>query len=149
MNGSTFSFDDFLSLNGAELVAYAEPFVTSQKDHVPIAVYEVLANKLGELSDIHTVYALELCMQIDPQEFVSHAIGFLSHPNPSVCCTASRLIEALPTESLTSDLVARIADTPVVELTTLHVRTGKPIQVGTNKNFIDRLLAKHNCSGAK
>lgn len=142
MSEFTFDCEHFLSLSDSEVVKYAEPFVTTQADKVPDSAYEILAGKFDQMSDVQTVYALEICMRIAPQEFVSQTVEFLSHPDSSVCCTASRLIETVPPESVSRSLVKRIAETPVVKLFTSHVRTGERVQIGTNEEFIRTLLGK-------
>jgi len=142
MSKDTFDCDHFLSLSNGELIDYTEPFVTTQADKVPCSVYETLANKLDELSDTHVVYALEICMRIAPQEFASQAVEFLSHSDPSVNCTAYRVIESLPPEFVSSALVKRIAETPVVDLITSHVRTGERVKIGTNEEVVRELLDK-------
>lgn len=142
MSGFIFDCEHFLSLSDGEVIKYAEPFVTTQADMVPDSAYEVLAGKFDQMSEIQTVYALEICMRISPQEFVSKTAEFLSHSDSSVCCTASRLIETVPPESVSRLLVKRIAATPVVNLFASHVRTGERLQIGTNEKFIRALLDK-------
>ena len=142
MSKSIFSCEHFLALDGDELIDYAEPFVTTQVDKVPDSVYETLLDRLGGLGDIHTVYTLEICMRIDPKNFVSHAIEFLSHSDSSVCCTACRLIESLPKEFIADDLVKKIAETPIVDLFSLHIRSGERIRIGTNEEFIRTLVTR-------
>jgi hypothetical protein len=142
MSEVLFSCERFLSLDDDKLVRYAEPFVTTQADSVPKSAYELLVSKLDDLGDIHTVYALEICMRIDPQDVVGHVVRFLSHPSSSVCCTACRLIETLPPRSVSADLVRRIAETPIVDLFTSHFRSGERVRVGTNEEFIRVLVAR-------
>ena len=142
MNESTFDCEHFLSLCNDELVTYAEPFVTTQAEKVPGSAYDILANRFDQMSDVHKVYALEICMRLAPEKFVGQAIEFLAHTDSAVCCTASRLLEAVSPELVSDNLIKRISETPVVELFATHVRTGERVRIGTNKEFIRTLLGR-------
>jgi len=111
---------------------------------VPNSAYEVLAGILDQMSDVQTVYALELCMRLEPEKFASQVVEFLSHGESAVCCTASRLLESLSPELVSTDLVERISKTPLVALFTTHVRTGERMQIGTNEEFIRKLRDRFN-----
>ncbi len=138
-----FRLDRFLALSGLELHDYTEPFVNRLQDAIPECVYEPLQSKLADLDEEHTVYALEINMLLNPEEFIERAVQFLSHSDSAVCCTAFRTIERLPAAFMTNDLLEQIRGTPVVDLFTTHVRTGERVRVGTNDQFIHDLLAKN------
>lgn len=141
MNESTcFSYDRFLSLAGSELVNYVEPFVTTQADEIPESVYDRLQSGLAGLDEQHTVYALEIGTQLKPGEFVGRVVGFLAHPDSSVCSTAYRLIKSTPPNLLTGSVVEEIAATPTVDLFTSDVRSGSRIRIGTNEEFLRDLV---------
>jgi hypothetical protein len=139
---SPFLLDRFLSLSGPELRDYAEPFVNTHKDAIRESVYEPLQSKLRDLDEEHTVYALEICMLLKPDQFASRAVQFLSHSDSAVCCTAFRIIERLPSSFIRDHLGEQISGTPVVDLFSTHVRTGDRVRVGTNEEFIRELVAK-------
>jgi hypothetical protein len=141
---SLFSLDRFLSLSGPDLFQYAEPFVSTETALVPESVYDPLRSMLTEMDDRHLVYALEICMLLKPQEFASRAADFLSHVDSAVCCAACRALEHLDADAMTPELVKRITETPIVDLFSVHVRTGERVRVGSNKEFIRHLLAVHN-----
>jgi hypothetical protein len=136
-----FSFDRFLALAGSELVNYVEPYVNTHAYAIPEAVYDPLQSGLATFDVEHTVYALEICMLLKPREFVSCAVGFLSHSDSSVCCTAYRVLSSLPREMISIDLARKIAATPRVDLFDPHW-SGKRIRIGTNEEFIRGLAAK-------
>lgn len=136
------SHDRFLSLAGSELVEYVEPFVNVQMEAIPEVVYEPLQSRLANMDDEHALYALEICMLLKPSEFVGRAITFLSHPNAAVCCTAYRLINGVPTTLMPSDLAAKVAATPTVDLFAADVRSGDRIRIGTNERFIREIVEK-------
>ena len=143
MNESgAFSYDRFLSLAGSELVEYVEPFVNVRVEAIPEAVYEPLRSELADMDDEHAVYALEICMRLNPSEFVRRAITFLSHPDAAVCCAAYNSINSLPPPLMSADLVARVAATPTVDLFAPDLRSGDRIRIGTNEGFIRDLVAK-------
>jgi hypothetical protein len=141
MNESTaFNYDRFLSLAGCELVDYVEPFLTTKTNAIPESVYDPLQARLTGLDEYHAVYALEICMLLKPREFISHVVGFLSHHDSSVCCTAYRLIKAIQPTLMPTSLVAKIAATPTVDLFTSDLRSGDRIRIGTNEEFIRDLV---------
>jgi len=141
MNESTFfSYERFLSLAGGELVNYVEPFVTTQSEAIPESVYDSLQPGLALLDNEHTVYALEICMLLKPRDFISRVVGFLSHNDSSVCCTAYRLIKSTQPSLIPADLVVEVADTPTVDLFASDVRSGNRIRIGTNEEFIHDLV---------
>jgi hypothetical protein len=141
MNDSAlFSYDHFLSLGGSELVNYVEPFVNTEMRAVPKSVYDPLHTALETFDEVHTVYALELCMLLKPTEFVNRAADFLSRPDASVCSTACRIIKRLSPNSMPTGLMKKIAATPITDLFATNVRTGERIRVGTNEAFIRDLV---------
>ena len=146
MSEIIFDGEHFLSLSDDEVIKYAEPFVTTQADMVPDSAYEFLAGRLDQMSDVQTVYALELCMRLAPEDFASEAVKFLSHGDSAVCCTASRLLESLSPESVSNELVEQISKTPLVALFATRVQTGERTQIGTNEEFISKLLHRFNQS---
>jgi hypothetical protein len=139
---ASFSYDRFLSLTGSELVSYVEPFLTTQSEAIPEAVYDLLQPKFADLDNEHTVYALEICMLLKPSEFVRCAITFLSHPDAAVCCAAYNSINSLPPALMPADLVAKVATTPTVDLFAPDLRSSDRIRIGTNEGFIHDLVAK-------
>jgi hypothetical protein len=143
MNDSdSFSYERFMSLTGSALVRYAEPFVNTRTHAIPDSVYDLLVCNLAKLDEAHTVYALEICMAIKPQEFASIVAGFLANTHYSICCTACRLLSRISPDLMPADLLSRIAATPVVDLFTTDVHSGNPIRLGTNKEFIRLVLAE-------
>jgi hypothetical protein len=142
MTEQSFSLDRFLFLSGAELCNYAEPFVNTRMNAISESVYEPLQCRLADLDEEHTVYALEICMLLEPREFAIRAAQFLSHSDSAVCCTAVRVLEWLPPSLITDDLVKQVRATPITDLFTTHVRTGDRVHLGTNEDFIRQLLAK-------
>lgn len=137
---SSFSYGRFLSLGGCELVNYVEPFVTKHIDGIPESLYEPLRSRLAGLDKEHIVYALEICMLLRPREFAGCVVGFLSHDDSSVCCTAYRLIKSIQPDLMPPELVQRIAATPTVDLFTSDVRSGNRIRIGTNQEFVRDLV---------
>ena len=109
---------------------------------IPKSVYGPLQSRLTDLNERHLVYALEICMFLNPQDFVSRVVDFLSHSDASVCCAACNLISSVAETLVTEELAEKIADTPVVDLFTADVRSGKRIQIGTNEEFIRELKTK-------
>lgn len=138
----SFSYERFMSLTGSALCGYAEPFVNTRIDAIGETVYDLLLTNLSILDEEHTVYALEICMALKPNDFAHVVVGFLAHSSAAVSATAYRLLQKMPPELLPADLRHRIATTPVVDLFTSDVRTGNPIRVGTNKEFIRDLVAR-------
>lgn len=139
---SLFNLDHFLSLSGSELSDYAEPFVNIKNGSVPVSVYRPLQARLADLDERHLVYALEICMLLNPQDFVSRVVDFLSHPNASVCCVACNLVRNVSETLVTEELAKKIAATPVVDLFAADVRSGMRIQIGTNEEFVCELTEK-------
>src|SRR5690349_14980193 len=111
-----FNLDHFLSLAGSELATYVEPFLTTHIESVPQSVYDLVQFQLTSMDEEHTVYALEICMLLRPNEFVTRAVSFLSHTDAAVCCAAYNAINHLPSTLATAELVAKIAATPQVDL---------------------------------
>lgn len=142
MNQSeSFSYERFMSLAGSTLVSYAEPFVNTGTHAIPESAYDLLVSNLTRLDEEHTVYALEICMTMKPNEFASIVVGFLANAHCSVSCTAYNLLKRISPELMPADLRSRIAATPVVDLFTSDVHTGNRIRIGTNKEFIRDLVA--------
>jgi hypothetical protein len=142
MNQSeSFSDERFMSLAGSALVSYTEPFVNRGLCTIPMSVYEVLVSNLTRLDEEHVVYALEICMALKPDEFANLLVGFLAHADSAVSCTAFRLLKKIAPNRMRADLVRKIVTTPVVDLFSRDVRTGNPIRIGTNKEFIRDLVA--------
>jgi hypothetical protein len=139
----SFSYERFISLSGSSLASYTEPFVNTSKHSIPESVFELLFSNLAKLDEEHTVYALEICMALKPSEFASLVVGFLAHPDAAITCTACRLLQTIPPNSMPADLVRKIASTPVVDLFISDFLTGNRIRIGTNKNFIRDLVAKY------
>lgn len=142
IESSTFNYDHFISLAGSDVVKYAEPFVNMRREAIPESVYEQLEAALPNMDELHTVYALEICMILRPQEFVSRAVEFLLHSDAAVCCAAYNSINNLPSALVTADLVAKIAATPVVNLYGPDLHSDKKIPAGTNEAFIRKLVSK-------
>jgi len=143
MNESaSFDCDRFLSLGGSELVGYVEPFVNIRIDAIPESAYGVLQAALDGLDEVHTVYALEICMLLKPSEFAHQAAAFLSHTDAAVCCAACNSMNRLPPSLMPADLVQKIAATPTVDLFTTDLHSGERIRIGTNEEFIRDLVAK-------
>jgi len=135
-NPAVFDCDYFLSLTGGELFRYAEPFVSTRPGVFPDSVYETLLNRLGMLDGEHTVYAMEICMLINPAGFVDRLVEFLSDEDSAVCCAAYRLFKRVPASLLPAHLMAAVAATPSVDLFAHDVRSGARIRIGTNEAFI-------------
>jgi len=143
MNESeSFSYERFMSLAGSTLVSYAEPFVNTRTEAIPKSAYDLLVSNLSRLDEEHTVYALEICMALKPNEFADMVVGFLANANSSVSCTAYNLLKRIPPELRSADLLSSISSTPVVDLFASDVHTGNRIRIGTNKEFIRDLVAK-------
>jgi len=138
----TFRVDRFLSLTGQEFINYVEPFVNMQAGLMPQDVYEPLRSELARMDDAHVVYTIEICMRLNPLDFVDDAVNYLSHTDAAVCCAAYNSINSFSSTSMRHDVVAKIAATPIVDLFTNDVRTGEWIRIGTNAVFIRDLLAK-------
>ncbi len=94
------------------------------------------------MDDRHAVYALEICMRLNPLEFVYDAIRYLSHTDAAVCCAACRAIQFLSPAMMPRDVVAKIAITPIVDLFANDLRTDERIRIGTNATFIRDLVTK-------
>jgi len=144
MTDARFDCDKFNTLNGCDLVAYVEPYLAAQQDRIPAATYEALESVIDRLDDAHTVYAIEICMLLKPDDFAGRAIEFLSHSDASVCCAAFNSVSRLSRSSLTDELVARIRATPVVDLFGPDLHSNKRIPIGTNAEFIRSLLDKYH-----
>jgi hypothetical protein len=136
-----FTVERFLSLGGENLVEYIEPLLT-QHETIPESSYELLRSRLADLDVGHTVYVLEICILLKPDDFIGHLITFLAHTDSSVCCAAFRLINKASLSLLTDELIARIATTPIVDLFDPIIDSEDRIRVGTNKIFINELVVK-------
>jgi hypothetical protein len=136
-----FDYDLFASLCDGDLVDYVEPFINSQPDRIPHAVYDRLMSEMSRFDTSHLVYALELGAILSPCGFALHVVKFLCHQDGAVCCAAFRVLSKLPTEAVTPQLITTIQEIPETDLHVLDPQSGEPRRVGTNKQFVHELLA--------
>jgi len=94
------------------------------------------------MDEFHKVYAIEICMLLNPMAFKSHAIQYLSDSCSSVCCAACRAIEKMPRVLVTDELVEMVAAAPIVDVYSSDIHTGERICIGTNETFIRVLIEK-------
>lgn len=140
MTDSLFDYDYFMSLAGTELTAYAEPFVNIHQDLIPESAYDEIGRALDGMDEMHTVYAIEICMLLRPSEFIGRAVEFLAHSSGAVCCAASNTIKRAPKDLITFSIAEKIKSTPIVQIYSEHFRTGERIHHGTNEELIRSLL---------
>ncbi len=143
MNESAiFSIQTFFLLTGCELARYVEPFIAKGSAAVHYSAYDVLRQGIATFDNEHIVYALEICMLLNETEFASQLPKFLSHRDASVSSTAFRLIYDLDPASVPFGFASAFTAVPIVDLFTTNVISGGEVHVGTNKTFVDKLIAK-------
>jgi hypothetical protein len=138
---SQFDFNRFMKLSGNDVTEYTEPYLNIWRPSLPESIYHQLIACLEELDSVHLVYALEICMLLKPESFFQHVISFLSHSDATVFLAAYRLILRHSPGLMNQKIEKQIASTPVTNLYSRHVRTGRMICFGTNEKFIKEMIA--------
>lgn len=142
MTTKPFDVETFFSLGELELGEYVEPYLVDAAATIPEPAYGILLGELYELDIGHKVYALELCMRINPDDFKRRLVTHLSNENSAVCCAAYNLLNKLGTDDINDELSSQLASVKEVSLVTNDVRTGVEIRIGSNRQFIEDLRRK-------
>jgi hypothetical protein len=142
-----FNYDTFISLEGMDLHHYVDALEDAGLANATAtsstnSVYDALLSGLPSMNDEHVVYAIEICMRLNPIDFLPQAVQYLAHNDASVCCAACRAIEQLPQGAIPDSIVSQIEGIPVAPLTVKDIPPGKVITIGTNEVFLRAVLAK-------
>jgi len=100
-----FDYHKFIRLAGSELCAYMEPLVADAKTLLSKEVFDRFLSELPEYDEYHLVYALQLGADHSIHSFLPHIPEYLLDERASVFCTAFNILNGLPNEYITQDLI--------------------------------------------
>lgn len=103
--GTTFEYRRFVVLAGSELCAYMEPLIRDPTMRVSQEMLDRMLSELCTYDEYHLVYALLLGADRSPDTFLVHVPEYLAHEHDSVFCTAFNILDRLPEECITQDLI--------------------------------------------
>lgn len=143
-----FNLDHFLSISGRRLVdSFAELVKGSRPPELSDADFASLVQAMESMDNQHLVYAMELCRLLRPEAIAAQAAEHLSNQDVAVACAAHRVLDTLPPEHVTPELIDAVACTPIVAMYCPDLDSYGLRPMGTNRQLVQILLDKWTAAG--
>jgi len=111
---TSLSISTFDRLDAVELQRYVEPLIVNDDLHISHEQFLHLRNALRDYDQYHLVYAIEMCARHDPCSIAPLLPEFLHHVEGSVVCAAINILESLPSECISLELLQKLKTAAVV-----------------------------------
>ena len=111
---SSIAISKFDELQGERLQQYMEPLLVRDDVFLSREQFSHLCDRLHKYDHFHLVYALELCARCDVGVIAHLLPEFLLHSEGSVVCAALNILESIPADALSVELVRRLEAVTVV-----------------------------------
>lgn len=105
---TSLSISMFDRLDAVELQRYVEPLMVNGDLHLSHDQFLHLRDALRDYDQYHLVYALEICARHDPCSIAPLLPEFLHHVEGSVVCAAINILESLPSECISLELLHKV-----------------------------------------
>jgi hypothetical protein len=110
---TSLSISTFDRLDAVELQRYVEPLIVNGDLNLSHDQFLHLRNRLRDYDQYHLVYALEICARHDSCSIAPLLPEFLHHVEGSVVCAAINILESLPSECISEELLQELKTTSV------------------------------------
>jgi hypothetical protein len=137
-----FDYEMFLALAGSDVVAYMERLVNDTTTKISRDDLERMLLDLPMFDEYHLVYALELGIAHAPDIFAPQIPQYLGHGSAAVCSTASRVLNKLPSQYVTQNLIDAVRSIPIDNSLITEPIDGTRHLVGLNTCLVRDVLTK-------
>jgi hypothetical protein len=105
---TSLSLSTFDRLEAVDLQRYVEPLMLRNDFYLSHEQFIQLRNALRDYDQYHLVYALEICARHDQCSIAPLLPEFLHHVEGSVVCAAINILESLPTDCISEELLQNL-----------------------------------------